>query len=437
MLIGMSGETHTHSSKPHGGFEETVKDFWASRPRRPHGDRKIAGVAAAIGHRYGIDPVVIRVALVAATVFGGTGLVLYLLGWLFFPDERDQVSAFEGMIGRGQSSVSTGFTVLLCIALIPMTTGAFARAWFANGWFDGSSFISLALLGSALYLLHRSRGQYNRPVAPAPEGPAYGPGGFDAAFSLTDTASTDPSAPPAWDPLGAAPFAWDLPDPQPAPVPAPPPPPPPRPRPRPVVQRNKTIGVATFGVALLVAGAGVVLNLSGQNWFSVQHIVGMTLGVLGIGLVAGSFVRGGRGLIGLAIPLAIVGMALTTVPVLNFKGGYGNISRTPMSAAEVHPVYERSAGNIDLDLTKLPATAVVRTTVRTGAGNATVIVPAAADVTFTCETKAGNIDCLGHRQTGFANDALTGTDIGTDGVGGPQINLTVKDAAGNVEVRRG
>ena len=63
--------------------------------------------------------------------------------------------------------------------------------------------------------------------------------------------------------------------------------------------------------------------------------------------------------------------------------------------------------------------------------------PTAADVTFTCETKAGNVDCLGHRQTGFANDALTGTDIGTDGVGRPQINLTVKDAAGNVEVRRG
>jgi hypothetical protein len=371
--------------------------------------------------------------LVAATVFGGTGLVLYLLGWLFFPNEGDQVSAFEGMIGRGQSSVSTGFTVLLCIALFPVSTGAFARAWFANGWFDGSGFIGLALLGAALYLLHRTRGQDNRPVAPA-QGPGYAPGGYDAAFSMTDTdsgaASADPSAPPAWDPLGAAPSGWDLPA-QPAPRPTPPPPP------RPVLQRNKTIGVATFGIALLVAGVGVVANLRGQNWFSVPHIIGMTLAVLGIGLVAGSFVRGGRGLIALAVPLAVAGMVLTAVPVLDFKGGYGDMSPSPASAPEVLPLYQRSAGNIDLDLTKLPADAVVSTTVRVGAGDATVIVPPAADVTYDCETTAGDLNCLGHHQSGFANDAVTGTDRGMDGVGGPRINLIVRNAAGNVEVRRG
>jgi phage shock protein PspC (stress-responsive transcriptional regulator) len=434
MLIGMSGETHTPVSNVLSGFEETVKDFWASRPRRPRGDRKMAGVAAAIGYRYGIDPVVVRVALVAATVFGGAGLVLYLLGWLFFPNEGDQVSAFEAMIGRGQSSVSTGCTVLLCIALIPVSAGAFAHAWFANGGFDGSGFIGLALLGAALYLLHRSRGQNNRPVVPGPQGPGYAPGGYDAAFSMTDTdsrtASADPSAPPAWDPLGAAPSGWDLAA-QPAPRPTPPPPP------RPVIRRNKTIGVATFGIALLVAGVGVVANLGGQEWFSVSHIIGMTLAVLGIGLVAGSFVRGGRGLIALAIPLAIAGMALTAVPVLDFKGGYGDISPTPASAPEVLSSYQRAAGNVDLDLTKLPADAVVRTTVRVVAGNATVIVPAAADVTYDCETTAGDLDCLGHHQSGFANDAVTGTDSGLDGVGGQRINLVVRSAAGNVEVRRG
>jgi phage shock protein PspC (stress-responsive transcriptional regulator) len=433
----MSGETQTQATKPHHGFEETVKDFWASRPRRPRGNRKIAGVAAAIGYRYGIDPVVIRVALVAATLFGGAGLVVYLLGWLFFADEHDEVSAFESMIGRGRSSVSKGLTVVLCIAMFPVTSWALSGGWGSTGWFDGGGLLGLALLAGALFLLHHNRGQYNRPAVQAQSGPAYGPGGFDAAFSMTDTdagtTATDPAAPPAWDPLGAAPTAWDLPDPHPAPTPVPPPPP----RRRPVAPRNKTVGVATFGIALLVAGVGVALNLSGDPYFSLQHIIGMTLGVVGLGLVAGAFLRGGRGLIGLAIPLAIAGMTLTAVPAFDLKGGFGDITATPVNTSEVKPLYQHSAGNIDLDLTKLPETADVTTTLVTGAGNATVIVPRTADVTFSCKTTVGNTECLGRNQSGIANNAITGVDLGTNSVGGAKINVTLENSAGNVEVRRG
>jgi phage shock protein PspC (stress-responsive transcriptional regulator) len=432
----MSGETQTQATKLRNGFEETIRDFWASRPRRPHGNRKIAGVGAAIGNRYGIDPVVIRVALVAATLFGGAGLVLYLLGWLFFPDERDEVSAFESMIGRGRSSVSKGFTVVLCIAVFPVTSWAFSGGWGSTGWFDGGGLLGLALLAAALYLLHHSRGQYNRPIAPAHQGPAYGPAGFDAAFSMTGTeagtAATDPAAPPAWDPLGAAPAAWDLPDPH--PVSAPVPSPPPR---RPLAPRNKTVGITTFGVALLVAGVGVALNLSGDPYFSLQHVIGLTLAVVGLGLVAGAFLRGGRGLIGLAVPLAIAGMTLTAVPALDLNGGFGDITATPVNTSEVKPLYQHSAGDIDLNLGKLPATADVKTTLVTGAGNVTVIVPPTADVTFSCETKVGNAECLGRNQSGIANNPITGTDLGTDSVGGAKINVTLQNSAGNVEVRRG
>jgi phage shock protein PspC (stress-responsive transcriptional regulator) len=433
----MSGETQTQATKLRNGFEETIRDFWASRPRRPHGNRKIAGVGAAIGNRYGIDPVVVRVALVAATLFGGAGLVLYLLGWLFFPDERDEVSAFESLIGRGRSSVSKGFTVMLCVAVLPVTSWAFSGGWGSTGWFDGGGLLGLALLAAALYLLHHNRGQYNRPVVQTRPGPAYGPGGFDAAFSMTDaeagTAATDPAAPPAWDPLGAAPTAWDLPDPHPVSAPVPPPPPPRRP----VAPRNKTVGFTTFGVALLVAGVGVALNLSGNPYFSLQHVIGLTLAVVGLGLVAGAFLRGGRGLIGLAIPLAIAGMALTTVPAFDLKGGFGDINATPANTSEVNPLYQHSAGNIELDLTKLPGTADVKTKLVTGAGNATVIVPPTADVTFSCQTTVGNADCLGRNQSGIANKPITGVDLGTDSLGGAKINVTLQNSAGNVEVRRG
>lgn len=411
-MSGGTERTRTHL----GGFEETLKDFWASRPRRPAHGRKVAGVAAGIGARYGIDPVIVRVAFAVTTIFGGIGVPLYVLCWLFFPAEGDQVSAVEALVGRGRSSMSKAFTIILIIAVFPLLGMSFGRSW---GWFGGGGVVGLALLLIALYLLHRSRGQENRPIGPAEE-------------TMTYPMST-PSAGMSADPLGAPPLAWDLPDPEaPASPYAPPPEPPAGPRP----PRSK-VGVATFGVALLVAGAGAGAAALDIDWFSVPHIIGLVLGVLGIGLVAGAFARGGRGLIWLAAPLAIVGVGLTAVPVGNYSGGFGNLDATPMTAAQVQPVYSHTAGDVRLDLTKLPDTTPVVTNVRNGAGQTVVIVPETADVQYSCEVEAGNMDCLGAGNDGVGRPVITGRDLGADGPGGLQLNVTVSQGAGNIEVRRG
>ena len=72
----------------------------------------------------------------------------------------------------------------------------------------------------------------------------------------------------------------------------------------------------------------------------------------------------------------------------------------------------------------------VHTQVHSGAGDVTVIVPATADVTATCESGAGTADCLG-RGAGPVND------LGPDGPGGPRIDLQAVSGGGDVEVRRG
>ncbi|WP_233357141.1 PspC domain-containing protein, partial [Saccharomonospora iraqiensis] len=144
-------------------FEDTVRDFWASRPHRPREGRKLAGVAAAVGDRYDIDPILVRVALIALTVFGGIGLSVYLLGWLLLPEADDEVSGLEHLLGKGHSSMSRPLALVLCVLLLPVTSWA-----FAGDWFDGGGFIGLALVVTAVYLLHRSRGEHNRPVASTP-----------------------------------------------------------------------------------------------------------------------------------------------------------------------------------------------------------------------------------------------------------------------------
>ncbi|OZM74947.1 PspC family transcriptional regulator [Amycolatopsis antarctica] len=422
----MSG-TETPTPRPSGtaGFEETIKDFWVSRPRRPASGRKIAGVAAGVGERYGIDPVLVRVALAATAVFGGAGLVLYLLGWLFFADERDEVSAFEGMIGKGRTSMSGGFTAGLCIAVLP------ASGWaFGGGWFDGGGFIGLGLLCAGLYLLHRGRGGENRPLAPAPT--TSGEYGYPLSTPFTRAAAGEGT--PGWDPLAAAPLAWDLPGALQAPDPAP------APRttssPAQGCRRSKVTLVTTV-LALAVGAAGAGLAANGATWFSPQHIVGLMLAVVALGLVVGSFVRGGRGLVGLFVPLAFAGVALTVLAPGPLNSGVGELNATPRSAAEIQPVYARSMGSVVLDLRELPAGAPVTTAVETTMGNSEVIVPATADVTFVCENKAGNTECFDRTSTGLGKPALSGQDLGADGAGGQQITLTVSSSAGNVEVRRG
>lgn len=383
--------TQRDSAPRDSNAEDTIRDFIAHRPRRTRDGRVVAGVAAGIGRRYGIDPVLVRVALVVSAVFGGAGVLLYLLAWLLFAEETDEVSPFEALLHRGRSNTSRGLTLVLVIALFPASSFVFGGHW--------STVAGGLMLLAALYLLHRSRADY-RPAAPAaPAGPTDRvPPGYSTTATDSEVGAMpeQPSptegprtTPPAWDPLGAAPFAWDLPDPN--PVPPPPPPPPPRPKAR--------VGLATLGATLVVTALLAVASTY-TSWLSPRHILGIAIGVVGIGLVAGAHLRSGRGLIPLALVLSIVGLGLTAT---NFTGwrGSGEVMYRPTSVSEVLPNYSRSVGQIRLDLTGLPNTHdLVRTSIHINAGDVTVIVPSTADVVATCDANVGDVMCLDQRESG-------------------------------------
>ncbi|PPK69627.1 PspC domain-containing protein [Actinokineospora auranticolor] len=452
------------SNQAHGaGVEDTLKDFWATRPRRPRYGRKVAGVAAGIANRYGLDPVIIRVAFAVATFYGGAGVVFYLLGWLFFAAEDDEVSPAEGLVGRGRSSSSTPFALLLCLGVLGSFSFLFDHAF--NGW------LGLAIVGGLVFLLHRGRRdqgvvptgpapveagpvpmwvpvQHGPPVPP-PYQPYPTPQGAPVTMptSTTETPAGAPAdataevpkpavdedgfrtEPPAWDPLGAAPFAWDLPEPGRSLVPDYEPEPP---EPR----RRSKVGPIAVAVSLLTIGGAVLAESHGAAWLSVPHVIGIVLGILGLGMVAGSFVRGGRGLIGLAVPLAAVGVAMTTFWPNGAHGGVGELTAHPTTLDQVKPDYSLSVGNIALDLSDLPGTGSIRTSASVGAGEITVTVPANADVEVSCESKVGEITCL-HDNLDGVNKSTTLTDNGPDGPGGLKIFLQVEAGAGSLAVNRG
>lgn len=56
---------------------------------RSRTDRQIAGICGGLGSYAGLDPVLVRLVVVAATCLTGfiPGLVAYLFGWIIVPDE--------------------------------------------------------------------------------------------------------------------------------------------------------------------------------------------------------------------------------------------------------------------------------------------------------------------------------------------------------------
>ncbi len=54
---------------------------------RPRYDRKIGGVCAAFSRAYGWDLTLVRLVLVLLVIFGGTGLLAYIICWIVIPED--------------------------------------------------------------------------------------------------------------------------------------------------------------------------------------------------------------------------------------------------------------------------------------------------------------------------------------------------------------
>lgn len=390
----------------------TLREMWETRPARPRDDRQLAGVASAIARRYDIDPVLVRIGFVAAAVTG-IGAALYIAGWIALPESPEDPGA---PAPRPRAIVAIGLAIAAAVSV---------GSLFGNrGGIVVPALAALALL----FLLHRSRGERTvRPVSPAPDTPMVVP---DTATGPSLVKEAPAPTPPAWDPLGAAPFAWDLPEPGPAQ--------------QPIVARPRRLPVTsvTLGLALLAgSAAAVLLLLMGALVLSnVPLLFGVVLAVIGAGLVVGAFVRSGRGLIPIAVVLsALTWTAVSAPPDRWAAGGFGDLRAAPTTPAQLQPSYQRSAGDIDLDLRGLALTGTdpVATTVSLGAGDVTVLVPADTDVRLDGSAGLGDVS-LGTQKVPGPGAKLDVEDLGADHVrSGQELVLTLSTGAGDVEVRRG
>jgi phage shock protein C len=58
-----------------------------TRLYRSETDRVIAGVCGGLGDFFNVDPMLMRLIFVIITVFGGGGVILYIILWLIIPNQ--------------------------------------------------------------------------------------------------------------------------------------------------------------------------------------------------------------------------------------------------------------------------------------------------------------------------------------------------------------
>ena len=88
--------------------------------RRDPRARVLGGVCAGLARRLGVDPLLVRLAFLAAALAGGLGFVLYLLAWVAIPaDEHAPPAGAAGTRGgRGSVEVALGVGFLLLSVLL-------------------------------------------------------------------------------------------------------------------------------------------------------------------------------------------------------------------------------------------------------------------------------------------------------------------------------
>ena len=132
-----------------------------ARPLRREPARGVfAGVSAGLADRLGVDPLIVRVLFVGATLAGGLGVVAYLLLWVAMPAAEGSVAPRRDVVGSVEVALGAGL-LLLSLLLTFRAVGL---------WFSDAIVWPLVLVAAGGALLWRQSVGIAAP-APTPKTP--------------------------------------------------------------------------------------------------------------------------------------------------------------------------------------------------------------------------------------------------------------------------
>ncbi len=341
-------------------MESTQLPPQPTKPRleRLRGDRAVAGVASGLARYLNVDVAWVRIAFVVAALFGGTGVLMYIIGWIAMPEEGEKESIATDQVRRFPNIGNWIGVALIALAAMIIASN--------TGLVDGDLIFAAVLVVLGFLLYRGDLGALTRsddaqpyeqasppPPPPPPPSPATAPLVDETPTVVTvataakqDETVIDDDSSFDEDPF-EAPSSYEPPSYE------PPPPPDPAFQPRPPKPRE-TSALGRIGLATLLIVVGIMGVGHSSGWWepAIRHYVGAAFIVLGAALVLGSVYGRARWLIpvGLIAAPILFGSALLDVPL---EGGFGDPRFTPTTGAELDSEYRLVGGGLVLDLTDL------------------------------------------------------------------------------------
>jgi len=377
--------TEQRTTDPNTGLDKIFAALRGIGVRRRTDDKWVAGVCSGLADRLGVDPVIVRAAMVLLILLGGIGVTVYLVAWALLPNDRDELA-----VERALRDADGGSIVLIVVAAFAL----FGGSWWGTdaGW--GFPW-GLALTGLLVWwLVRRSR---NHPDA-------------GQRLSTQQSGSPYPANPYPANPYPANPYPAESPA---AFAPGIPPA-----TPRPVVPRRLRRRSGGLLMALLAIGVALVAYgslswLGGQyGWEGDHRVIAMagSLAAIGLLLVVLGLAGWRAGFVAfLAVVLAITAFSSSVVPAGTRLGGrVGDVTWAPTSVGAVAD-YHLAAGDGVLDLSGLPREGLTNAKIpaSVGLGELKVVVPEGLTVQVVGHVGLGEILLPGETDGGGQG----GTDV--------------------------
>lgn len=350
--------------------------------RRSQDDRVVAGVCSGAARYLNVDPVVIRVLLAVLTLAGFAGAIIYIAAWLLLPsDGADKSLVAEWFkIDKNEEQVRVGGMIGAVVLALLSAVGDGSWSWWGEApWW----ILPFALLAYVFWIRPRRRRESREAREDALRAE------LTQAFGVAGETQVITKPPRS--------------------------------------TSSALLGL-TSSIAMIALAATWIYEETNQDlpWTT---YVAVALGVVGLGLLIGTFFGNGGGLIWIGILLAATLAVGSVVP----EGGFGEERQSPTTASELDASYRHGVGLLEVDLTQVEdLTSLVGRTVelRNGIGKTQVFVPRDLPVNIESHLSAGEIRVFGRSVDG------TDRDLDIPSTTQPALTITIDQRLGSIEVIR-
>ena len=382
----------TSTSPPSDTPTEETPPRSQTELHRPTEGRMMAGVAAGIADRLGIDRWIVRLAFLLLFFGGGAGLLLYIAGFLLIPGEGEPDS-----IGQRWANQANSTSPWVGILLVLIAAGIL----FSNfPFFNGGLLFPTALLVIGILLYRGDLPGFTGKPRPRPDRPT-------STSEETDELMTTAIQP------------HDL-----APKPV-----------RPVVVKPRTppspLGRITIGATVIALGLLAVLDrISPAIDADPRHYLALAVTTLGLGVLVGTVYGRARWIIPIGLLLIPPLVAASAVEAGAGTWRVAQLVR-PTQFAQVVPLYERAVGEMVIDLTELPWNGEsIEIAAEVGVGKLEVILPDGVAIEASSEVGIGNLNGIDFNQGGLGVDEVV--SFAGNGLG--EVHATLEVAIGEIEI---